>query len=45
MIKHFKNSCPGAGFKVQVIEIFSGNGYSNNKVCPLARKKRINRED
>ena len=45
MIKHFRDSCPGAGFNIQIVEIFDGNGYSNNKVCPIAREKRITRED
>ena len=45
VIKHFRKACPGAGFKIQVIEIFSGSGYRNNKVCKKARKKRIVRED
>jgi len=41
MVKHFHESCPGAGFSIQVVEIFPGNGYSLNKVCPTARAKRL----
>jgi len=46
MIDHFKNSCSGAGFKIQVLELFEGTGYSdNNRPCPTAREQRIKRED
>ena len=45
MINHFRDSCPGAGFKINIIEVFEGNGYSGNKVCASAREKRVEREN
>ena len=45
MIKHFRESYLGAGFKIQVIEKCSGNGCSNNKTCSTAIAKRVNRAD
>ena len=43
MIKHFRKSCAGTGFKIQVIDIFSANDYSKY-VLHTAREKRVNRE-
>ena len=45
MINHFCDVCPGSTFSIQIIEVFKGDGYNNNKVCPVARKIRIGREN
>ena len=45
MIDHFKTACKGSSFSVQIIEIFNGTGYHNNKVDVDARNKRLERED
>ena len=49
MIRHFRESCPGAGFRINILEIFEGNGYIDNdikkKPCPIARQRRLDRED
>ena len=44
-IKHFKEHCVGASFNVQILEIFQGTGYTNNKVDPTHRKIRLDREE
>ena len=45
VIKHFKETCKGASFNVQILEKFVGNGYKNNKVDPHDRTQRLDRED
>ena len=45
VIKHFKETCAGASFSIQILEKFVGTGYSNNKVDPADRLKRLDRED
>ena len=45
IIDHFKTSCKGSGFSIQIIEKFVGTGYNNNKVDADARNKRLERED
>ena len=45
MIEHFRDACPGASFDIQVVEIFNGDGYVDRKVCPAARKERVDREN
>ena len=45
MIKHYKEDCVGSSFSIQVLEVFPGSGYVNNKVCPIDRAKRLERED
>ena len=37
----FRNDCAGLSFTIQILEIFSGTGYINNKVCPVERAKRL----
>ena len=44
VIKHFKDICIGASFSVQIIEVFLGTGYKNNKVCPVNCETRLDRE-
>ena len=43
MIKHFRNDYIGSSFIIQIIEIFLGTGYKNNKVCVVERAKRLKR--
>ena len=45
MIKHFRNDCARFFFTIQILEIFPGAGYKNNKVCPVERAKRHKREE
>ena len=45
MIKNFRNDCAGFLFTIQILEIFPGTGYKNNKVCPVERAKRHKREE
>ena len=45
VIKRFKHVCVDASFSVQIIEVFPGTGYKNNKVCPINRETRLDRED
>ena len=45
VIKHFKNVCVGASFSVHIIEVLPRTGYNNNKVCPVNRQTRLDRED
>ena len=45
MIKHFRNDCARFSFTIQILEIFPGTGYKNNKVCPVERAKRLKRDD
>ena len=45
MINHFREVCPGSSFSIRIIEVFKGDGYENNKVCPEARKIRVEREN
>ena len=45
VIKHLKDVCIGASFSVQIIEAFPGTGYKNNRVCPVDRETRLDRED
>ena len=45
VIKYFKDVCVGASPSVQIIELFSGTGHKNNKVCPVNRESRLDRED
>ena len=49
MIRHFRELCPGASFRINILEIFEGNGYTDNdikkKPCPVPRQKRLDRED
>ena len=45
MIKHFKNDCDRSFVIIQILEIFSGTRYKNNKVFPIERMKRLKRED
>ena len=44
-IKHFKDVWIGASFSIQIIEVFAGTGYKNNKVCPVNQKTRLDRKD
>ena len=44
-IDHFKNVCPDATFKVQIVEKLPGNGYKNGKVDSAMLKYRLERED
>ena len=41
MIKHFRNDCVGASFSIKILEIFEGNSYVNDMVCPIAREKKV----
>ena len=47
VIKHFKDVCVGVGasFSIQIFEVFPGTGYKKNKVCPVNREARLDRED
>ncbi len=42
---HYKNVCPDATFKIQILEKLEGNGYKNGKVDPKLRTYRKKRED
>ena len=48
-IRHFRESCPGDGFRINILEIFEENGYTDNdikkKPCPIARQTRLDTED
>ena len=35
IIKYSKDVCIGASFSVQIIEVFPGTGYKNNKAYPV----------
>ena len=41
----FKDGSVGASFSVQIIVVFPGTAYQNNKVCPVNRETRLDRED
>ena len=43
--KRFKYVCVGASFSVQIIEVFPGTGYKNNKLCPVNCEARLDREN
>ena len=45
MINHFRDVCPGSTYSIHIIEVFKGDGCDNNKVCPEARKIRVDREN
>ena len=45
MIKHFRNDCEGSSFSIQILEVFESNGYFSGSVCPIAREKRLEREE
>lgn len=45
MIKHFKDVCIGASLSFQIIEAFPGTGYKNNRVCPVNREARLDKEN
>ena len=34
----------GTSFSVQIIDLFPGTGYKNNKMCPVNCKTRLDRE-
>ena len=36
----FRNECAGSSFIIQILEIFPGTGYKNDKVQPAKRFKR-----
>ena len=44
-INHYKNVCPGATFKIQIIEKLPGNGYKDGAIDDDMRKYRLKRED
>ena len=44
MIRHFRSDCAISFFVIQILEIFLGRGYKNNKVCSVERLKRLIRE-
>ena len=37
--------CPGFSFNIRVIEVFKFDGYENKKVCPEARRIRVERDN
>ena len=45
VISFFKDVCVGSSFVVQINKIFPGTGYKNNKICPVNRETRLDRED
>jgi len=44
-IDHYKNSCPGASFSIQILEKLPGNGYRNGELDSKMREYRLERED
>jgi len=44
-IDHFSSCCPGQSFRIQVIEVFEGDGYTNGRVDEDMRRVRRERED
>lgn len=44
-IKHFRNNCAASSFIIQILEIFPGTRYRNDKFVTVERAKRIQRED
>ena len=45
MIKYFRNYCVRYSSSIQILKIFEADGYVNDKVCPIAREKRVERKD
>ena len=45
IIDHSKTTCKDSKFLIQIIEIFNGTGYDNNKIDVDSRNKRLERED
>ena len=49
MVRHFRESCPGADFRINILEIFEGNGYIDNvikkKPYPIARQRTLDRDE
>ena len=45
MIIHFRNHCEGSSFIIELLQIFYGVRYQNNKVCPFERAKRLKRDE
>ena len=45
LMKYFRNYCVRYSSSIEILKIFEAGGYVNDKVCPIAREKRVKWKD
>ena len=45
LMKHFRNDCVVSSFSIEILDIFEDDSYVTGRLSPIAREKRIERED